>query len=291
MSYLQQAKKPKNEAPMITLVGSAGAGKTSLAGMFPNPIFIQAENAGTVFENWADDVQPVMMPQLPDAKKDSAGNMAVSVRQTITDQLRELATAQHDFKTVVIDTITALNVKFEHEIAQRDNVTNVGDACGGYHKGYTEIAQWHDQLISNCEKLKRLKGMTIVFLAHSGIEKIKNRPDESSEYAVYGLGMHRASAERYISNSDAVIYIKKEEFVTGAETNRKGQTTKYGRAMQTGERVLITSGDGLIGYVAAKNRYGMPTELPCELGTNPLLQYIKHFNNTAAAETKTNEVN
>lgn len=290
MSYLEQAKKPSSEAPMITLVGSAGAGKTSLAGMFPDAIFIQAENAGTVFENWDESVQPALMPRLPDARTDAAGNMVASVRQTITDQLRELATADHPFKTVVIDTITALNVKFEQEIALRDGVTNVADAAGGYHKGYIEIAQWHDQLVSNCEKLKRLKGMTIVFLAHSGIEKIKNRPDEASEYAVYGLGMHRASAERYISNSDAVIYIKKEEFVTGAETNRKGQTTKYGRAMQTGDRVLITSGDGLLGYVAAKNRYGMPAEMPCPMGENPLLQYIKHFNKTATANNNTNEV-
>jgi hypothetical protein len=75
-----------------------------------------------------------------------------------------------------------------------------------------------------------------------------------------------------------VVYIKKEEFITGAETNRKGQTTKYGRNMQTGQRVLITSSDGLVGYVDAKNRYGMPNEIPLAMGENPLLQYIKHFN-------------
>ena len=96
--------------------------------------------------------------------------------------------------------------------------------------------------------------------------------------------MHRKSAQVYVANSDAVIYIKQEEFITGAETNRKGQTTKYGRSMQTGQRVLVTSGDGLIGYVDAKNRYGMDNEIPLNLGENPILQYIKHFN-------KTNETN
>lgn len=289
MSHLSNATKPTSSAPMITIVSSAGCGKTTLAGMFPNPIFIQAENAETVFENWHDDVKPTMMVRLQDARIDSTGELSYSVRSTITDQLRELATAEHEFKTVVIDTITALNLKFESEIALRDGVATVGDASGGYQKGYVEVAKWHDTLISNCEKLKNIKGMTVVFLAHSGIDKIKSRPDEQSEYAVYGLGMHRASAERYITNSDAVIYIKKEEFITGAETNKKGQTTKFGRSMQTGERILITSGDGLVGYVAAKNRYGMPAELPCPQGENPIMQYIKHFNKTETT-TKSKEV-
>jgi hypothetical protein len=120
--------------------------------------------------------------------------------------------------------------------------------------------------------------MAIVFLAHTGVQKVKNRPDEGSEYTVFGLDMHTASSQQYISNSDMVAYIKKEEFIQGAESNRKGQPTKFGRALQTGERVLITSGDGKIGYVAAKTRYPMPVELPLPMGENPLLAHIPFFN-------------
>ena len=278
MSFLEQAKKPKSEAPIITIVGSPGVGKTSMAGLFPNPIFIQAEDAGTVFENWDEDVQPTLLPVLPKSAKDAAGNMTVSTKDTLLAQMRELATVEHDFKTLVVDSITALNVKFESEIAMRDSVGNVADAAGGYHKGYIEVAQWHSDFVYACDILRKRKGMAVVLLAHVGVHKVKNRPDEAAEYTVYSLDMHRASAERYISNSDAVLYIKKEEFVSGTETNRKGQVTKYGRAMQTGERVLITSGDGLTGFVSAKNRYQMPVEIPLPLGQNPVLQYIKHFN-------------
>lgn len=77
MSFLAKAKKPgANPAPpMITVVSSPGAGKTSFAGMFPQALFIQAESAGTVFEMWADDVQPSMLPELPKSSKDEAGNV------------------------------------------------------------------------------------------------------------------------------------------------------------------------------------------------------------------------
>lgn len=272
MSYLAQAAKPTNKPPMITIVGSAGVGKTTLGAMFPNPIFIQAEDGAAVFEAWDEDKQPTLLPAIPKATTRSQ-----EAKNTLMNQLRELAAAEHDFKTLVVDSVTSLNVMLEGEIALRDGVGNVADASGGFHKGYLEVAQWHADFISACDILRKLKGMSIVFLAHTGVEKIKNSPTETTEYAVYGIDMHKKSASLYVTNSDAVLYIIKEEFVTGGETNKKGQTTKLGRVMQTGDRKIITTGDGIVGYVSAKNRYNMPSEIDLENGENPLLSYIKYF--------------
>ena len=58
MSFLEQVKKATPQAPVITVVGFAGSGKSSLAGLFPSPIFIQAENATSVFETVSDELQP-----------------------------------------------------------------------------------------------------------------------------------------------------------------------------------------------------------------------------------------
>ena len=278
MSYLSQAKKPVSSPPIITIIGSPGTGKTSFAGTFPKPIFIQAEDASAVFESWDEAVQPTLLPELPKAAVDKAGNLTTSTKDILMAQMRELATADHDFKTLIIDSVTEMNLKLESELALADGVSNVAEASGGYHKGFLTVAQWHADFMYACQVLAKRKNMAIVLLAHTGVEKIKNSPDEASEYSVYSLDMHKKSAAVYINNSDAVFYIKKEEFVTGGSTNNKGQTTKYGRVMQTGDRKLITTGDGLTGYVSAKSRYSMPPELDLPLGENPVLPFIKHFN-------------
>lgn len=44
MSVLASISKPADRAPIITIVGDAGTGKTSLAATFPESIFIRAED-------------------------------------------------------------------------------------------------------------------------------------------------------------------------------------------------------------------------------------------------------
>lgn len=278
MSYLANAKKPKVKPPMITIVGTPGTGKTTLGALFPNAIILPTEDGTTVFENWSDDVQPAVLPRLPKAQKDDAGNMARSSKDTLGGIIDELMTADHSYQTLVIDSITTLAGLFEHEIVLRDGVGTVADAAGGFHKGYGEVASWHADFIYKCEQLRAVKNMAIVFLAHTGIKKIRNRPDAAADYSVFSLDMDNQALSSYIAQSDAVLYLKKEEFVSGQETNRKGQTTKYGRVTQTGNRTLITTGDGQVGYINAKNRYNMPAELLVPHGENPIIQYIKFYN-------------
>lgn len=278
MSYLEKAKKPVAKPPIITIVGSPGTGKTSLGALFPNALILPTEDGTSVFENWDEDIQPAVLPRLPKAAKDGSGNMTRSSYATLISIVDELITSDHEYKTFVVDSITTLDGLFGHEISLRDDVGTVADASGGFHKGFAEVASWHADFIYKCEQLRAVKGMAIVFLAHTGVKKIRNRPDAAADYSVFSLDMDNQALSVYVSQSDAVLYLEKEEFVTGQETNRKGQTTKFGRVTQTGLRKLITTGDGMVGYVNAKNRYSMPAEIQVELGTNPITQYIKFFN-------------
>jgi len=274
MSFLDQVQKPIPQAPVITIVGFAGGGKSSLAGRFNKPIFIQAENATSVFEDWPTDTQPSFFPQLPspNAKRN------IKTSDVLLGHLRDLLLQEHDFKTVVIDTITALNTLFEQEVVEFDNngASNIGEAAGGFNKGYLIVASMHAKLRAACEHLRK-KGITVVFLSHTGVVKMKNRP-ESGEYVAYSLEMHEKSRQIYVSSSDVVAYLKARDFVMGNEENKKGQTTKFGRVTNTGERVLITSSDGTIGYIDAKNRYNLPDEIEVNKGENPLIALIPFLN-------------
>lgn len=266
----EENTKPK--PPMITIVAGAGTGKTTLAGLFPKPVFIQAENSKTVFEGWDDDVKPKFMPRLPRAK-----GTTVSTKNAMLDQIRALITNEHDRDTLVIDTVSTLSDMFEHELCEIHGVDNVADACGGFHKGYIALSAMHGEIRKACEVLADRKNMTVIFLSHIGIQKIKSSP-ETDEYSVYSLGMHEKSVHNYVNESDLVCYIKKDEYVTGKQTDRKGNVTKFGKIMQTGERKIITTSDGRVGYVSAKCRYSeMPAELDLPHGENPLMQYIPYY--------------
>ena len=281
MSHLARAAKPKTKPPMITIVGTPGTGKTTLGAMFPNALLVMSEDGASVFESWDDDAKPSVLPRLPKASKDEVGNLR-STRETLLSIMDELITTDHGFTTLVVDSITSLDMLFGHEIALRDNVNTVADASGGFHKGYAEVASWHAEFVYKCEQLRAVKRMGIVFLAHTGIKKIRNRPDAAADYSVFSMDMDNQALSIYTSQCDAVLYLVKEEFIQGSETNRKGQTTKLGRLVQTGERKLITTGDGQVGYINAKNRYNMPAEIPVEHGSNPILQYVKFYNSEVA---------
>lgn len=272
MSYLEKAAKPTIQAPVLTIVGFPGVGKTSLAALFPNPIFIQAENAASVFETWSDETKPMLFPELPAAK------MAQNVKPSdiLLAQLRELVTEEHEFKTVVIDAVTTLNTLFENELIEFDpNANNIGEAAGGFGKGYLAVAALHSKVRNACEHLRR-KGIAVIFLAHSGIAKVKNRPDVEA-YSTWSLDLHEASRKIYVATSDAVLYLKSKEFVMGGEKDKKGNVKSFGKVTSTGERVLIAASEGTIGYVDAKNRYDFPEEIEVEKGSNPLLELIPFF--------------
>lgn len=270
----------KVKAPMITIIGSPGCGKTTLAATFPKPIFIQAEEATTVFESFDEDVRPMVYPVLPRSRYRSPNGAMMqqvrSTKDTLLGQLRELASETHDRETVVIDSVTSLHAKLEHELCEVYGVDNVADAAGGFQKGYLVVAEYHNEVMNACNVL-RAKGMTVVFLAHTGIQKVKDSP-ELDEHSVYTIDMHKHSVPTYVNLVDMVVYLVNESFVSGKETNKKNQVTKYGKLIQTGNRKIITASDGKVGYVAAKTRYPMDVELPVELGRNPLLELIPFFN-------------
>lgn len=268
-------RKPQIKPPILSIVASPGAGKTTLASLFPSPIFIQCDdNAESAFQTMPEEQRPDFFPKVPRANV----KQQIKPSDIIIQQLNWIGTQEHQYKTVVIDTVTSMNQLLEGEVLAFDTTgaETIADCAGGFHKGYKLVATLHSKIRNICEKL-RAKGLTVVFLAHTAENKVKARPD-APECTVYGLDMYKDSRPYYVNHSDAVLYIKEIEIVKGYEENRKGQVTSRGKVQKTGDRVLITSGDGLYGYVDAKNCFQIPNELDIPYGTNPILEFIPFFN-------------
>lgn len=278
--------KATPKAPIIVISGVGGSGKTTLAATFEKPIFIQCENAQTVFEDYEDgpDFFPPIIPYNKDKLKPSVPS------EQIMDQMRQLLTEKHDFKTLVFDTITAMSLMFEAEIIGKDetNPQSIVEANGGYGKAYHHLAQMHAEIMIACQALRK-RGITVVMLAHTGIIKMRNDP-ESAEYTVYGLDLPEKSRSVYENHPSAVLYLKSKSVILGAEKDRQGRQTKPGKIRNTGQRILITSEDGVTGYKGAKNQYRMPQNLEVNEFENPIIEYISFLRKPVDAEVTKHEV-
>jgi len=157
MSLLDSISKPEDRPVLVTILGDAGLGKTSLANTFPKPIFIRAE----------DGLQAIPLDQRPDAFPE-----LTSVND-LWDQLKSLISEEHDYKTVVIDSVTALERLFIEHVVESDpkKPKSINQALGGYGNGTLAVGALHARVRKACGILNK-KGLHVVFIAHADTETI-----------------------------------------------------------------------------------------------------------------------
>ena len=258
-------EKPRETAPVITICGDAGMGKTSFACAFPSPVVIRAEDG---LQAIPYDARPDAFPvlQLPmDDKKKASGP------PPIIEQLRHLATAEHDYKTVIIDSVTKLEAMFIQFVCDRDNQP-ISKASGGYGAGREEVAGWHHKVKLACDMLAKRKGMTVIFLAHADVQRIDPPDDES--YSKYSLRLHEKSMSPYTDDVDVIGFLRLRTYLMGDDDERK-------KAKSDGTRELICYATP---SNVSKNRYNVndPLVIPFDKETglvsdNPLTQIIPFY--------------
>lgn len=240
---LKSLSKPKADRPIIiTLFGEGGMGKTTLAAMFPRPVFIRTED-GTASLTGNDDVS-----LFPIARSS----------QDVLDQIEALATQDHDFKTLVVDSITQLAALIEAEIVAADpKAKSINQAGGGYGAGYNTAADRHRMVREWAGALAYDKGMNVVFIGHADTETL-DLPDMDA-YGRYTVRLHKKSLPHYTDNVDAVCMIRLKSFVRG-DADKK-------RAVSTGEREIICYPQA---SSVTKNRFDITHPLPFSFETgNP----------------------
>jgi hypothetical protein len=246
MSILATAGKPQKRPVAITILGDAGLGKTSLAATFPKPIFIRSEDG---------------LMSVPDAMMPDALPLIKSV-EDLWGQLTALIRDEHEYQTLVIDTVTTLDTIFTDHVLDTDpkKPKSLNQAHGGYGAGRDMIASLHRRVRNACGILMD-RGMNIVFVAHA--ETVRIEPPDANAYTKYAMRMNEKSTLPYIDNVDAIGFIRLETYVVGDGDLKK--------AHSDGTRQLVCHA---MAANVSKNRFGINEPITLEIGVNPFAQYL-----------------
>lgn len=243
---LDQISKPADRPIICTITGDSGLGKTTLASTFPKPIFIRAE----------DGLQAIPLEMRPDAFP------VITCEADLWAQLGSLIKEDHEYKTVAIDSVTALERLFVQSVIDGDpkKPKTINSACGGYGAGFMAVGGLHQRVRKACGMLQD-KGINVVFIAHADTEKME-LPD-TEPYTRYNMRLNKHSVAPYVDDVDLVGFIKLQTFTMGDEGKKK--------AMSDGTRLLVC-------YATAanisKNRYGITEDLEVAQNKNPLVDFV-----------------
>ena len=253
MGILEQLDEPSYGPVICTIMGDAGRGKTTLAATFPKPIFIRAEDG-------MKSLLPLVSKKLIEMPK---AFPLIQSEQDIFDQLVALLKEDHNFETVVIDTVSALDAIFIEELLSKERPgIGLQQACGGYGNAKDVLAAKPRRIRKAAGLLRERRGMNVVFTAHTATSRVE--PPDAEGYTIYTLKMHEKSVAPYVDDVDLVGLLRLETFVKGKDGEQK-------RAISDGTRVLACVAEAAS---VAKNRLGITDLLTVEEGKNPLADYL-----------------
>lgn len=221
----------KLEKPIrVVLYATDGLGKSTFASKAPSPIFIGAED-GT-------------------AQLDVARMPTIAAWSDILESVDELCDAQHDYRTIVLDTADwAEPMCWQHVciLGKKESVEDFG-----YGRGYTAaLDQW--RILLNKFDRARARNINVIILAHCWVKTFKN-PEEAGDYDRYEMALHAKAGGMIKQWADCVLFGNYETFTHKADGGRT-------KGISTGARILHTQRRAAFD---AKNRFDLPETLPLD---------------------------
>lgn len=220
-------------------------GKTSLAAKFPKPIFIQTQGE-TGLESLIDAGRIGAIPHFPEC--DTWGDVLSSVNA--------LRTSEHEYRTLVIDTLNGAERQCHEHVCARDFDGDWGEkGFTGYQRGpEIAIADWI-QLLTDLDRLRVERRMTVVAICHTKIKNFKN--PEGPDYERYQPDMNDKTWGKSHKWADIILFGNYETSTMAVKTDKKTGAQK-GKGVGGQRRVIYT--ERTAAYDAG-NRIGLPPEI------------------------------
>ncbi|MGI6751106.1 MAG: AAA family ATPase [Anaerovoracaceae bacterium] len=227
--------KGKQSKPIKCLIyGPEGIGKSTFVSYFPSPIFIDTEGSTT-------HMDVIRTP------KPSSWTM-------LMEQVRYFIGNPQELQTLVIDTADWAEKMCIEQICSSRQMKSIEDT--GYGRGYVYLAEEFGRLLNLLEDLRE-KGVNIAMTAHAQMRKFE-QPDEMGAYDRWELKLQKKTAPLLKEWADMVLFANYKTYVVNVD-NQGAQKGK--NKAQGGKRVMYTSHHPCWD---AKNRHGLPDELPFE---------------------------
>jgi hypothetical protein len=208
------------------LYGPEGVGKSSLAVDAPAPVFFDTDRGSRHL-----DVPRYTFRDEPD------GYIAVSFAEVL-DGIDDLLTNEHPYRTLVVDTLDALEALIWSHVCER-----VGAGKNGrkprtveeipYGNGYKVAVDEFRVLCHRLDQLRLRRGMEIVFIGHSTIKKFDNPLGE--DFDRYRPRLHDLALAFVKEWVDVLGFVAFED---GAAKLRADDDRGRARGFSTGRRVL-----------------------------------------------------
>lgn len=224
--------------PRIVIYGPHGVGKNTFGSSAPKAVLIDIE-----------DGQP-------------AGLDVPSLRVTNFAELMEalgaLYSEEHDFETVIVDSLDWLEPIFHREAIRRNNDANptkqwntIEDA--GYGKGYILALDPLREYLDGINALRNDRNMAIIQTAHAEVKRFDS--PETEPFDRYQIKLHKQASALVQEHADMVLFANFKTSTTKTDVGTK----KVTRGVGGGTRVIYT--EERPAYLA-KNRHNLPPELP-----------------------------
>ncbi|WP_419877703.1 ATP-binding protein [Brevibacillus centrosporus] len=223
------------KAKKVVLYGPEGIGKSSLAGQFPRPVFIDTEGSTTEMN----------VDRLP---KPTSWTMLKQQVEWVKQQVGR-------FGTLVIDTIDWAEMLCVESVCVQHGKKGIEDF--GYGNGYVYTKEEFGRFLNLLSDVIEV-GIHVVLVAHAQIVKFE-QPDEMGAYDRYQLKLGKKTSSQTAPLvkewADMVLFINYKTFSVAADA--KGTKHKGQGGVRTVYATHHPAWD-------AKNRHGLPDEFPLD---------------------------